>query len=120
MSIKSRFQKFFNTNNEKSGDGSFGGNWTTIGASTDAINERNLLAANKEWVFIALDRVAQSTAGVRLKVIRYDRSGDDQEVFDGPMVKFLEQPGKDYTGKDFVYLNTVYKGSPPNFNGARP
>lgn len=86
--------------------------WDVIvgpGGGTDSVNERNLLANNKEWVFIAVDKVASSVAAVRLKVMRYKRNGDDQEVFDGPLVQFLENPGPGFTGTDFVYLNTVYK-----------
>lgn len=86
-----------------------GGTWTELGGSSDAVNERNLLAANKEWVYTAVDKVANSTAAVRLKVMKYSRNGDDEEVFDGPLVQFLEKPGPGFTGKDFVYLNTVYK-----------
>lgn len=85
-------------------------NWVSLnGGNSDAINERNLLLNNKEWVYVAVDKVAAATASVRIKVMRYQRNGDDQEVFDGPLVQFLEKPGVNFTGKDFVYLNTVYK-----------
>lgn len=83
--------------------------WVPMIGATSHINERNLLEANKEWVFIAVDKLATSMAGIRFKVMRYARSGDDQEVFDGPLVDFLENPGANFTGKDFIYLNTVYK-----------
>lgn len=81
--------------------------WVSITAP-DA-TERNLLANNKEWVFIAADKIARSVAGIRFKVMRYQRSGDDQEVFEGPLVDFLEAPGRNLTGKDFLYLTTAYK-----------
>jgi HK97 family phage portal protein len=84
-----------------------GGSWSTIYPADVA--ERNLLYNNKEWVFIAVDRIAKSLAGVRFKVMSYQRSGDDQEVFDGPLVDFLERPGSGFTGKDFIYLDTAYK-----------
>jgi hypothetical protein len=41
--------------------------------------------------------------------MRYQRSGDDVEVFDGPMVDFPEHPASNFTGKDFIYLDTAYK-----------
>jgi len=81
--------------------------WQTLYPADVA--ERNLLYNNKEWVFIAVDRIAKSLAGIRFKVMRYERNGDDQEVFDGPLVDFLENPGAGFTGKDFVYLDTAYK-----------
>jgi HK97 family phage portal protein len=85
------------------------GTWFPVSGGADSINHRNLLDANREWVFIATDKVASAVAGVRFKVMRYAKNGDDQEVFDGPLVDFLENPGRGFTGKDFIYLNTVYK-----------
>lgn len=82
--------------------------WVPITGSAEYANQ-NLLAANKEWAFIAIDKVASATASVRFKVMRYQRNGDDREVFEGPLVDFLESPGPSFTGKDFVYLNTAYK-----------
>lgn len=81
--------------------------WTPI--YPNEVVERHLLESNKEWVFISVDKVAQAVTAVRFKVMRFARSGDDQEVFDGPMVDFLEGPAPDFTGKGFIYLNTAYK-----------
>lgn len=67
------------------------------------------LDANKEWVFIAVDKVAKSVSSVRFKVMKYDKSGDDVEVYDGELVNFLAQPAKKFTGKQFIYLTTAYK-----------
>ncbi|MCR2833486.1 phage portal protein [Parerythrobacter lacustris] len=94
---------------KKAASDDYPGTWIPVGGSADGINQRNLLEANKEWVFIAIDKVATAVASIRFKVMRYQRNGDDQEVFDGPLYDFLEAPGTDFTGKDFIYLNTVYK-----------
>jgi len=80
-----------------------------MGGDTSGVNERVLLEANKEWVYVAVDKVASSVASIRFKVMRYTKNSDDTEVFDGPLVQFLEKPGSNFTGKDFIYLNTVYK-----------
>jgi len=86
------------------------GTWESVGGGTaDGVNTNNLLEANKEWVFVAVDRIASSVAGIRFKAMRYMKNGDDQEIFTGPLVDFLEKPGPDITGKDFIYLNTAYK-----------
>ncbi len=98
-----------NLGSKKSVSNTFGGEWLPIGGVDDGVNERNLLLNNKEWVFIAVDKVASSVASIRFKVMRYKRNGDDTEVFDGPLVDFLENPSPSFTGKDFIYLNTVYK-----------
>jgi HK97 family phage portal protein len=88
----------------------FDGDWTTMGGETvSSVNNRNLLANNEEWVAIAADKVANSVASIRFKVMRYSTTDDEQEVFDGPLVEFLEQPALNLTGKDFIYLSTVYK-----------
>jgi len=82
--------------------------WTTLSGGSES-DSRNPLVANKEWVFVAVDRLGTAMTGIRFKAMRYQANGDDQEVFTGPLVNFLERPGKGYTGKDFIYLNTVYK-----------
>ena len=82
--------------------------WINLSGGADGVNERNLLLNNKEWVFVAVAKVASSVAGVRFKVMKYKRNGDDQEVFDGPLVEFLETPAHGFTGKDFIYLNTAW------------
>lgn len=93
---------------EKAANSNATGTWETIGGPVNAYQENNALAANTEWVAIALDVVARSTASVRIKVMKY-QNGEDVEVFTGPLYEFLENPGDGFTGKDFVYLNTVYK-----------
>lgn len=95
----------------KKGADNHNGTWTTISgdAASSRINEAALLEANSEWVFVAVDKVARGVSGVRLKAMRYQRNGDDQEVFSGPLVDFLESPAEGFTGKKFAYLHTVYK-----------
>lgn len=85
------------------------GVWVSLTGSSDGISDATLLEANREWVFIAVDKIARSVAGVRYKVMRWSKNGDDEEVFDGPLVSFLETPSETLTGKDFIYLNTAYK-----------
>lgn len=89
--------------------GDYSGTWFPADGTSGGINQANLLEANKEWAFIAVNKIATSVASIRFKVMRYASSGDDQEVFDGPLVNFLEAPAPNFTGKDFIYLNTVYK-----------
>jgi len=94
---------------KKSAGGDYPGTWLPMNGVTDGVNNRNLLDANKEWAYIAVNKNATSVASIRFKVMCYKKNGDDQEVFDGALVDFLEAPAHDLTGKDFIYLNTVYK-----------
>jgi HK97 family phage portal protein len=95
---------------KKGADGGYPGTWNPVtSGNADGVNAANLLEANKEWVYIATDKNAKSAASIRLKVMRFVAAGDDREVFDGPLVSFLESPAAGFTGKDFVYLNTAYK-----------
>lgn len=107
MKILNRFQGLFSK--KSPADNLYPGTWIPIGGSNSGINDNNLLLNNKEWVFIAVDKVAAAVASVNFKVMRYKKNGDDQEIFDGPLVSFLDKPASNFTGKDFVYLNTVYK-----------
>ena len=107
MSILSRL---FGASGKKStADDVYPGTWVPVSGADGGVNNRNLLTNNKEWVFIAVDKVASSVMAVNFRVKRYKRNGDDQEVFDGPLADFLEKLGAGFTGKDFIYLNTVYK-----------
>lgn len=78
----------------------------TIGDSS--VSQQNLLSNNKNWVFVAVDRIASAISSVRLKVMKYEK-GDDVEVFDHPLVTFLNRPSQQFTGKDFLYLHQSYK-----------
>jgi HK97 family phage portal protein len=103
-----KFLNFLGFGKKKSfGGGTWTGSW--FGGGGEGVNERNLLVANREWVFIATDRVAKSLSGVRFKVMKFQNNKNDQEVFNGPLVKFLEKPGINITGRDFIYLHESYK-----------
>ena len=107
MDIFSRIKTAF-SKKEKAFDGGMHTSFNTI-LSTSDVNGQNLLANNKEWVFIAVDKVAKAVSSIRYKVMKYEKNGDDMEIFDGEIVRFLEKPGNKFTGKDFAYLTTVYK-----------
>lgn len=109
MEFFNTFSKWFSRKSSTETNISNDAHWIVLGQGADTINEASLLNANREWVFIATDKVAKAVSSVRFKVMRYSRSKDDQEVFDGPLAEFLEKPGVNLTGKDFIYLNTVYK-----------
>lgn len=83
--------------------------WTTFGGYSSAVDERALLENNKEWVFIAVDKVSKGLSKVRFKVMKTVKGGEDTEVFEGPITDFLYRPATNLTGKQYLYLNTAYK-----------
>lgn len=107
MSLVSRIASYLGV--KSAANQNFKGDWTIVGGSPDSVDERNLLANNKEWVFVAIDRIAATVTSINFQVKKYKANGDDPELFNGPLYDFLEAPGPGITGKDFIYLNTVYK-----------
>lgn len=109
MDIFASVRGLFTPRGTKSAAGEYPGTWVPMGGGSAGITPANLLEANREWVYIAVDKNARSVASIRFKVMRFAARGDDEEVFEGPLVEFLENPGDGFTGKDFIYLTTVYK-----------
>lgn len=108
MDIFSKIKSAFQKKEKAVSDGSAYSSFQTI-ISASNVNGGNLLLNNKEWVFIAVDKVAKAVSSVRFKVMKYEKNGDDKEVYEGDLVRFMEKPGNKFTGKDFAYLTTVYK-----------
>jgi HK97 family phage portal protein len=108
MDIFSKIKGAFSKKEKAVSDSSAYTGFNTMLAGGDVSNQ-NLLANNKEWVFIATDKVSKAVASVRYKVMKYEKNGDDKEVFDNELARFLDRPSKHFTGKDFTYLTTAYK-----------
>ena len=83
--------------------------WSSVGGGTSGVDPKALLENNKEWVFIAVDKVSKGVSKIRFKVMKTVKGKDDVEVFTGPLANFLYEPGEKLTGKQFFYLNTAYK-----------
>lgn len=78
--------------------------------SGENVNTQNLLENNKHWVYVAVDKISSKMASIRLQVMKTNKSDDDDtEIWDHPLVDFLNMPHPRMTGKRFVYLNTAYK-----------
>lgn len=110
MNIFSKLGKGFASKVKSVADATAQG-WTSFNTilNGSSASGGSYLDANKEWVFIAVDKVAKSVSSVRFKVMKYNKEGDDTEIFDGEVVRFLEQPAPKFTGKQFIYLTTAYK-----------
>lgn len=99
------FQKISSLFNKKS----FGENSLWIPISGGSTNTTNPLYNNKNWVFVAVDKVAGAASSVRLKVMKTKNDEEDEEIFSGPLADFLYKPHPQLTGKDFTYLTFAYK-----------
>lgn len=80
--------------------------------NVDQVNRTNLLSNNKNWVFVAVDKIATATSSVRFKVMRASKGKkgkEGTEVFTGPLYEFINKPHPRLTWRDFVYLNAAFK-----------
>lgn len=64
----------------------------------------NLLAQNKNWVYVCVNKIATTMAGVNLHLKRYNAKGDDMEIYDSPVLKLLNKPNSFMTGNDLMYM----------------
>lgn len=104
--MKFSISNFFKSAKEKAYQ--FTGDSVKLGEFLSGTNSTDAFSANKNWVYVAVDKVSSSMSGIRFKLMKYSK-GDDEEVFDGPIYEFLQKPHPRLTWKDFVYLNTAYK-----------
>lgn len=80
--------------------------WTSLtGDGSQAhVNASNLMDNDKNWVYVCVDKIADSVSAIQLKLMKYNKSGDDTEVVDHPALKLVEQPNEQMTGRDFRYV----------------
>lgn len=74
------------------------------GMSEDSqVDRRNLLSNNKNWVYVCTDKIASSVASVELVLHKYNSKGDDEEIFDHPILDFIYKPSLQLSQRDWVY-----------------
>ena len=79
--------------------------WTPFyGADASSrVTKANLMDNDKNWVYVCTDKIADSVAGVQLKLMRYSNKGEDVEVFDHPALNLLNKPNPYQSGRNFKY-----------------
>jgi HK97 family phage portal protein len=87
-------------------DGSFS---SLVGGGSDTplsgnASDSNLIGSNKNWVFVCTNKIAMTMAGITLKLRKYNTKGEDEEVFENPVLTLLAKPNKFQTGRDFWYM----------------
>lgn len=103
--IKNFFKKAFS---DSANDSSFssmngGGRDTPLAGNVSA---SQLINANKNWVYVCVDKIAQTISGIDLKLRKYNAKGTDVEMFDHKILDVLRKPNRLMTGRDFIY--TIY------------
>jgi len=79
--------------------------WTPVsGGGAPVLGVAN---GDRNWVFVAVDKVGKACAAVRLKAMRYE-NGDDTEIYEGPLAEFLATPTNGFTGRSWVKLHVAY------------
>ena len=68
----------------------------------------NLMDHNKNWVYVCVDKIADTTAGINFRIRRYNKAGDDEILVDHKAGLLLDKPNAYMTGRDFSYLLVAY------------
>ena len=91
------------TSNENAG-------WTIMGGTDEhvRINKQNLMDANKNWVYVAINKIATNVSQARLKLLKYDAEGTDEEVLDHEGLLLLARPSKYFTGKQLIEVTIAH------------
>lgn len=71
-------------------------------------SDAQLLANNKNWVFVCVHKIAQTCAGIELKLRKYNSKGEDEEMLDHAVLKLLYKPNRFQTGFDFFYTTYAH------------
>lgn len=78
-----------------------GNNRTSLSGNSST---SNLMANNKNWVYVCVDKLADTISGTNFRIRRYNKTGDDEIIIDHEALLLLDKPNNFMTGRDFVYL----------------
>lgn len=83
--------------------------WSTVNSSDGSrINAGNLMEANKNWVFVAVKKVAENVALAGIKLNKYNKKGEDEEVYDHPALQLMYKPNPYMTGATFITVTWAH------------
>lgn len=84
--------------------------WTSMwGDSTsDRVNPANFMANDKNWVYVCVDKIADSVSAIPIKLMKYNKNGEDTELFDVEPIDLLDKPSAQMTGRDFRYTTIAH------------
>lgn len=73
-------------------------------AGGSSISPATLIENDKNWVAVCVDKIAETMSGIPLQLKRYDADGEDEEIFDHPIIDLLDKPNGVMTGRDLIYF----------------
>lgn len=78
------------------------------GSLTRNTSVSNLMSNYKNWVYVCVDKIADTVSGINIRVRKYTKDGDDEIILDHKAALLLEKPNPFMTGRDFSYLIMAY------------
>lgn len=78
------------------------------GSLTRNTSVANLMSNYKNWVYVCVDKIADTVSSIDIRVRRYTKDGDDEIIIDHKAALLLEKPNPFMTGRDFSYLIMAY------------
>lgn len=76
------------------------------GSLSSGSSDAQLIANNKNWVYVCTDKIAMTMSGIELHLYKYDQKGKETEIYDSPVLDLMYKPNKLMTGRDFLYIIT--------------
>ena len=79
----------------------FGGGNSGLAAN---ISDKALMDADKNWVYIAVDKIAENLSMIPYKLLKVKKDGDYEEILDHPLLDILDNPNELMSGSDLMYV----------------
>ena len=68
-----------------------------------------LMESDKNWVAVCVDKIAETMSGIPLQLKRYNKNGDDEEIFEHEVIDVLDKPNGIMTGRDLMYFLAAHQ-----------
>lgn len=68
-----------------------------------------LMESDKNWVAVCVDKIAETMSGIPLQLKRYNKEGQDEEIFEHEVIDVLDKPNGIMTGRDLMYFLSAHQ-----------
>lgn len=75
----------------------------------NSIAPNTLMENDKNWVAVCVHKIAETISGVPLQLKRYNKEGEDEEIFEHAILDVLDKPNGIMTGKDLLYFIAAHQ-----------
>lgn len=73
------------------------------------IDRKTLLDNNKNWVYVCVDKISDTVAAAHWRLMKYGKDGKDEELFDHPALRALENPNEYMTQRELMYMTIAHQ-----------